>query len=356
MKLLPYLISSLIFVAGTYFTYTFYSSFNQSNTDENIKTLSSNVVNKKDVNQHNMDNQTIAINSIEKNNSSNEKIIIPTVDILKVGPDGSYIIAGKGKPNSTISLLEKGNKIESVDADKSGNWVIVSQDNLESGDNLLIINQDNIDGTSTQSKEIYVAKIDKENEIKPLVIEIVNDDGGKLSIIQSPSIRKLKSNVQNDLNLSEKPIKKINIFKIQSVSFTQDGSLSIQGIANYGSNIEFIISKNFSSIVLKNKPEWVFKSSYKLDYGIHKLIANLKSQDNTTLDSITLPFMRSEMPTGALPDNFVLIKPGDMLWTISYKIYGNPLKYIEIFEENRDQISNPDLIFPGQVFSIPKKN
>ena len=70
MKLLPYLISSLIFVAGTYFTYTFYSSFNQSNTDENVKTLSLNVVNKKDVNQHNMDNQTIAINSIEKNNYS----------------------------------------------------------------------------------------------------------------------------------------------------------------------------------------------------------------------------------------------------------------------------------------------
>ena len=164
MKLLPYLISSLVFVAGIYFTYTFYSSFNQTNTDENIKTLSSIIVNKKDVYEHKKDNETIAINSIEKNNSSNEKIIIPTVDILKVGPDGSYIIAGKGKPNSTISLLEKGNEIESVDADKSGNWVIVSQDNLESGDNLLIINQENIDGTSTQSKEIYVTKIDKENE------------------------------------------------------------------------------------------------------------------------------------------------------------------------------------------------
>ena len=356
MKLLPYLISSLVFVVGSYFTYTFYSSFNQTNTDENVKIVSSNIVSKKDIFVENKDNEEFVTNSSKKNNLSSEKIIIPKVDILKVDPDGSYIIAGKGKPNSTISLLEKGNKIESVDADESGSWVIVSQSNLESGDNLLIIDQDNVDGTSTQSKEIYVTKIDKENETKPLVIEIVNEDGGKLSIIQSPSIRKLKSNVQNDLNLSEKPIKKINFFKIQSVSFTQDGSLSIQGIANYGSNIEFIISKNLSSIVLKNKPEWVFKSSYKLDYGMHKLIANLKSQDNTTLDSITLPFMRSEMPTGALPDNFVLIKPGDMLWTISYKIYGNPLKYIKIYEENRDQITNPDLIFPGQVFSIPKKN
>ena len=356
MKLLLYLISSLIFVAGSYFTYTFYSSFNQTNTNENVKTLSTNIVNEKDVYQNNKSNEIIATNSIEKNNLSNEKIIIPKVDILKVSPDGSYIIAGKGKPNSTISILEKGNKIESVDADESGSWVIVSKDNLESGDNLLIINQDNIDGSSTQSKEIYVTKIDKKNETKPLVIEIENDDGGKLSIIQSPSIKKLESNVENNLTLSKKQINKKNVFKIQSVSFSQDGSLSIQGIANYGSNIEILVNKNLSSIFLKNKPEWIFNSSYKLDYGMYKLVANLKSQNNTILDSITLPFMRSEMPSGELPDNYVLIKPGDMLWTISFKIYGNPLKYIEIYEENRDQITNPDLIFPGQVFSIPKKN
>ena len=356
MKLLPYLISSLILVAGSYFTYTFYSSFNQTNTNENVKTLSTNIVNEKDVYQNNKSKEITATNSIEKNNLLNEKIIVPKVDILKVSPDGSYIIAGKGKPNSTISILEKGNKIESVDADESGSWVIVSKDNLESGDNLLIINQDNIDGTSTQSKEIYVTKIDKKNETKPLVIEIDNDDGGKLSIIQSPSIKKLESNVENNLTLSKKQINKKNVFKIQSVSFSQDGSLSIQGIANYGSNIEILVNKNLSSIFLKNKPEWIFNSSYKLGYGMHKLVANLKSQNNTILDSITLPFMRSEMPSGELPDNYVLIKPGDMLWTISFKIYGNPLKYLEIYEENRDQITNPDLIFPGQVFSIPKKN
>ena len=356
MKLLPYFISSLIIIAGSYFTYTFYSSFNQTNTNENVKTLSTNIVNEKDVYQNNKSNEIIATNSIEKNNLLNEKIIVPKVDILKVSPDGSYIIAGKGKPNSTISILEKGNKIESVDADESGSWVIVSKDNLESGDNLLIINQDNIDGSSTQSKEIYVTKIDKKNETKPLVIEIENDDGGKLSIIQSPSIKKLESNVENSLTLSKKQINKKNVFKIQSVSFSQDGSLSIQGIANYGSNIEILVNKNLSSIFLKNKPEWIFNSSYKLGYGMHKLVANLKSKNNTILDSITLPFMRSEMPSGELPDNYVLIKPGDMLWTISFKIYGNPLKYIEIYEENRDQITNPDLIFPGQVFSIPKKN
>ena len=46
-----------------------------------------------------------------------------------------------------------------------------------------------------------------------------------------------------------------------------------------------------------------------------------------------------------LPEDYVIIKPGDMLWSISYRIYGNPFKYIEIYKENKDQISNPDLIF-----------
>jgi Uncharacterized protein containing LysM domain len=79
----------------------------------------------------------------------------------------------------------------------------------------------------------------------------------------------------------------------------------------------------------------------------------LKSDKDEILDRIILPFMRVEMPYNDVPENFILIKPGDMLWTIAYRLYGDPFKYIQIFEENKDQITNPDLIFPGQLFSIP---
>ena len=41
-------------------------------------------------------------------------------------------------------------------------------------------------------------------------------------------------------------------------------------------------------------------------------------------------------------------------WKIAYKIYGDGWKYIEIFDSNKEQISNPDLIFPGQIFLLPK--
>lgn len=44
---------------------------------------------------------------------------------------------------------------------------------------------------------------------------------------------------------------------------------------------------------------------------------------------------------------------GDSLSKIAKHFYGNANRWREIFEANRDQISNPDLIHPGQVLKIP---
>jgi uncharacterized protein YidB (DUF937 family) len=44
---------------------------------------------------------------------------------------------------------------------------------------------------------------------------------------------------------------------------------------------------------------------------------------------------------------------GDSLSKISKKFYGDANQWKKIFEANRDQIKNPDLIRPGQTFQIP---
>jgi len=48
------------------------------------------------------------------------------------------------------------------------------------------------------------------------------------------------------------------------------------------------------------------------------------------------------------------IKKGDTLWAIAEKAYGNGAEYKRIFEENREVIKDPDLIFVGQKIRIPK--
>ena len=47
------------------------------------------------------------------------------------------------------------------------------------------------------------------------------------------------------------------------------------------------------------------------------------------------------------------VKSGDCLWNIAKKYYGNGAKYTQIFNANKDKISNPNLIYPGQVLTIP---
>lgn len=44
---------------------------------------------------------------------------------------------------------------------------------------------------------------------------------------------------------------------------------------------------------------------------------------------------------------------GDCLWNLAKKYYGDGSKYTLIFEANKDKISNPNLIYPGQVLTIP---
>ncbi|MCB1423661.1 MAG: LysM peptidoglycan-binding domain-containing protein [Nitratireductor sp.] len=49
----------------------------------------------------------------------------------------------------------------------------------------------------------------------------------------------------------------------------------------------------------------------------------------------------------------VIIRRGDNLWRISRRMLGEGRRYTLIFEANTDQIRNPDLIYPGQVFEVP---
>jgi nucleoid-associated protein YgaU len=47
------------------------------------------------------------------------------------------------------------------------------------------------------------------------------------------------------------------------------------------------------------------------------------------------------------------VKKGDTLSKIAKEIYGDPSLYPKIFEANRDQLKNPDLIKVGQKLRIP---
>ena len=52
----------------------------------------------------------------------------------------------------------------------------------------------------------------------------------------------------------------------------------------------------------------------------------------------------------------IVVQPGNSLWRIARRAYGGGIYFSVIYDANRANIRNPDLIYPGQVFSIPDLN
>ena len=352
MKFILYLVSGFLLMSGSYYAYTLYSNFYQSNTNISEDDISLKPVKKQSIE---FDNISDSQNFQNNDKLAPEKELFPEIDIMKVSPDGSFVIAGKGQPNSNINILDKGKLIESTIVDNDGNWVIVSKENLKTGDNLISIDQVNNSGLVLKHKQLYITKIDEQKKNQPLLISVPNKNGENINIIQQPTEKQKIYKVENELGIQKKINSNKDIFNVRTIFFDENGFVSIQGEVNFGKKIELYINKKIMEIIKIENSKWQYNSDTIFDFGLHDLLVVLKSDKDEILDRIALPFMRVEMPSNDVPENFILIKPGDMLWTIAYRLYGDPFKYIQIFEENKDQITNPDLIFPGQLFSIPPK-
>ena len=71
---------------------------------------------------------------------------------------------------------------------------------------------------------------------------------------------------------------------------------------------------------------------------------------------------RPSCRTGASPSTVVVpkiatttVSRGDSLWRLSQLSYGAGTRYAVIYKANREQIRNPNLIYPGQIFVVPAK-
>ena len=74
--------------------------------------------------------------------------------------------------------------------------------------------------------------------------------------------------------------------------------------------------------------------------------------------SVEQPSASSPSPADPVIDSVQtkLVATGHTLWALSQSYYGDPTRYPAIVEANRAQIHNPNVIFPGQVFVVPKSD
>jgi nucleoid-associated protein YgaU len=100
-----------------------------------------------------------------------------------------------------------------------------------------------------------------------------------------------------------------------------------------------------------------------VDTGVYTLRVDEIAADGTVASRSETPFQREPVQTilalveeegdlGA-PVRLVTVQPGNTLWGISRRSYGEGTLFVRVFEANRERIRDPDLIYPGQVFTVP---
>ncbi len=73
------------------------------------------------------------------------------------------------------------------------------------------------------------------------------------------------------------------------------------------------------------------------------------------MSRIEVPFIRAPAAVAIsfAPGERIVVQPGYNLWQIARRTYGKGVLYSVIYQANAEQIGDPDLIYPGQIFSLP---
>lgn len=93
-----------------------------------------------------------------------------------------------------------------------------------------------------------------------------------------------------------------------------------------------------------------------IERGVYRLRVDELNEAAQVTSRAEIPFERvtPDLARDAAGPQALIVQPGNTLWDMSRQNYGDGRRYMRIFDANRDQIRNPDLIYPGQVFVLPE--
>lgn len=152
---------------------------------------------------------------------------------------------------------------------------------------------------------------------------------------------------------------------IDSIAYSAAGTVEVAGRAAAGARIRLYLNNVAQFDTLSDAAGDWRGTLPPVAPGLYTLRADQLDGAGKVVERSETPFLReapealaaaSAVPPapGVTPQGqMVTVQPGYTLWGIARQTYGEGLLYVKVFEANRAQIRNPDLIYPGQVFALP---
>jgi nucleoid-associated protein YgaU len=267
----------------------------------------------------------------------------PSFDVVRVNPDGRAVIAGRAAPGSRVTVLDGDQPIGSVDADPRGEWVLLPDQPLNSGTRQLTLRAQGADGQQRSGEQSVVLNVPQPKDGGPagtLAVVVPNGSGGSV-VLQTP---------QNSAGLARS-----GELVLGSVDYDEHGDTRVNGKAPAGSTVQIYLNNKLAGRTQAGADgNWHIVPGEPVPPGTYNLRVDRVQNDGKVLSRLEVPFVRTDK--GELLTQIVAVVPGNSLWRIAQRLYGEGTRYSVIYEANRAQIKDPDLIYPGQVFVLPKLN
>ena len=312
-------------------------------------------------------------------------------DVVRVERNGDAVIAGWAPPGSRVTLHDGGNDLGSVTADASGNWVLLPNGPLPPGSRELYLTARTRSGDSLQSeKSVVVSVPDPQAAVQaaappgpaPAAARTAQDassPGGTATDrtaaddlsdrTAEPAPETVRETVavlvprrgEGASRILQQPNEEDGIVDqdlvLNAIDYDRHGRVVISGRASPGAKVQVYLGNDLVGRATADaQGRWTLRPTERVRSGLHRLRADQLGDGGTVAARVETPFSRAEVLTDLPGEAFVIVQPGNSLWRIARKTYGDGFRYSVIYRSNADQIRDPDLIYPGQVFLVPDAN
>ncbi|MCC4238856.1 Ig-like domain-containing protein [Thalassospira povalilytica] len=308
--------------------------------------------------------------------SSAPEITNPSFDVVRIGPDGNAVIAGRAAPNSKVRIREGEEVIGEATADERGEWVVLPGKPLASGDRELSLESEDASGTVAKADDKVVvlipdAKPDaatadgasegnaetvetKEESAPIIALKVPSEGDGAATVLQGPA--KLEEPVDaksEDVGTDEPGMPRLSI---DVVDYDEQGRVAMSGKADMNHSVQvYLDNQHVGTAPADENGNWALTIGEPIEPGNYTMRADQLDDTGKVTARVEIPFERARPDEILEPGSRYVVQPGNSLWRIARRTYGDGLKYWVIYHQNRKQIRDPDLIYPGQIFALPNE-
>jgi nucleoid-associated protein YgaU len=275
--------------------------------------------------------------------------VAPSFDVVKVGPSGTAVIAGRAEPGSKVTVRDGDKVIGAVTADRRGEWVLVPDQPIGPGDRLLSLEASGPkEGATVKSDETVALSISPPKpggkEETALAVVLPRNGNGAARVLQRPD-GSLPSTPSADKPLA---------LSMDALEYDDQGRAVLSGRATPGATVQIYAGNQpLATATADAAGEWSATSTRAVGPGRVELRLDQMGKDARVVQRIVVPLAQAAAAE-LTPGQSYIVQPGNNLWQISRRAYGVGTRYLIIYSANLGQIRDPERIYPGQVFRLPK--